>query len=221
VYFSIQPLATLFLFVIQNIIGIGGPILYKFKKINVIRFAMLAEVIVILSNMILSGPLSPVYLAYIELITATIFWVPEKPYRYFILSLSVSMPVILNLAGYTTYSNTILLVTELVLIIYLIVFWRSHQFLSTLIELLDKANLEIKNKKEQFEKLAQQLAKYLSPQVYDLIFLGDKEVKIETYYKDLTVLFSDIVGFTGRAETMEIGQLTTWLNNYLVSERKR
>jgi adenylate cyclase len=73
----------------------------------------------------------------------------------------------------------------------------------------------IKEKNLQLEGLAKKLAKYLSPQVYDSIFSGEREVKIETYRKTLTVFFSDIVGFTSKSESMEAEELSQWLNCYL------
>lgn len=74
---------------------------------------------------------------------------------------------------------------------------------------------QIKEKRAQLKKLASKLAKYLSPQVYDSIFRGEKDVKIETYKKHLTVFFSDIAGFTTKTENTEISELTQWLNTYL------
>lgn len=74
---------------------------------------------------------------------------------------------------------------------------------------------QIKEKRAELKKLAGKLAKYLSPQVYDSIFSGEKDVKIETYKKHLTVFFSDIAGFTTKTENTEISELTEWLNTYL------
>ncbi|MBT5471389.1 MAG: adenylate/guanylate cyclase domain-containing protein [Nitrospina sp.] len=99
---------------------------------------------------------------------------------------------------------------------------RREQANHDLEELLEKVEqkveertkeLQIKN--TQLENLSSKLAKYLSPQVYDLIFSGTKEVKIETYRKKLTVFFSDIVGFTELTDQMESEPLATLLNNYL------
>ncbi len=73
----------------------------------------------------------------------------------------------------------------------------------------------VQEKKEQLEALASKLAKYLSPQVYDSIFTGEREVRIETYRKHLTIFFSDIVGFTSKSEIMETRKLSRWLNTYL------
>ena len=80
---------------------------------------------------------------------------------------------------------------------------------------LNKVRKELKEQKLKIETLALKLSKYLSPQVYNSIFLGRQDVKIETYKKPLTVFFSDIVGFTSISENMEQDKLAGWLNNYL------
>jgi class 3 adenylate cyclase len=77
----------------------------------------------------------------------------------------------------------------------------------------DKKKIQEKN--TQLESLAKKLAKYLSPQVYDSIFLGKKDVKVETYRKKLTVFFSDIKGFTETTDNMESEALCNLLNEYL------
>jgi class 3 adenylate cyclase len=78
-----------------------------------------------------------------------------------------------------------------------------------------KTHLRLKFMREKLEQLAHKLGKYLSPNVYDSIFSGKRDVKIESYRKVLTVCFTDIVGFTSTAESMDHHHLTNWLNNYL------
>lgn len=75
--------------------------------------------------------------------------------------------------------------------------------------------LALKEKNEQLAQLSQSLSRYLSPQVYELIFSGQRDVKIESQRKKLTVFFSDIANFTSTAESMEPEDLTTVLNTYL------
>jgi class 3 adenylate cyclase len=65
------------------------------------------------------------------------------------------------------------------------------------------------------EQLSQQIAKYLSPQIYESIFTGKKEVKVSSHRRKLSVFFSDIVGFTETADQMESEDLTKLLNHYL------
>ena len=74
---------------------------------------------------------------------------------------------------------------------------------------------ELTDKSNSMENLSQQIAKYLSPQVYDSIFTGKKEVKVSSHRRKLTVFFSDIVGFTETADQMESEDLTKLLNHYL------
>ncbi len=80
---------------------------------------------------------------------------------------------------------------------------------------LRKSKQELEHKNEQLERLADKLSKYLSADVYQSIFTGNKDVKLETERKSLTVFFSDIVQFTESSEKMSHTELTNWLNNYL------
>ena len=79
---------------------------------------------------------------------------------------------------------------------------------------------ELAAKSLQLEQLSKQLAKYLSPQVYDSIFQGRQEVKIASSRKKLTVFFSDIANFTETADRLESEELTELLNHYLTEMSK-
>lgn len=92
---------------------------------------------------------------------------------------------------------------------------RNSQLFETYNNEIEQQRKLIKEKNEQLERLASKLAKYLSPQVYNSIFTGEREVKIETYRKTLTIFFSDIVGFTTKSENMKTDELSKWLNQYL------
>lgn len=74
---------------------------------------------------------------------------------------------------------------------------------------------ELTTKSNALEQLSKQLAKYLSPQVYDSIFSGRQEVKLVSQRKRLTVFFSDLVGFTETTERLESEDVTRLLNQYL------
>ena len=78
----------------------------------------------------------------------------------------------------------------------------------------ERSRNKIRKNKEHLEELSGKLSKYLSPQVYSQIFLGKKEVKLESYRKKLTVFFSDIVGFTHLTDNMESETLSYLLNSY-------
>jgi class 3 adenylate cyclase/GAF domain-containing protein len=74
---------------------------------------------------------------------------------------------------------------------------------------------DLTEKSTTLAALSSKLAKYLSPQVYDLIFSGAQDAKIVSKRKKLTVCFTDLVGFTEMTEKMESEDLTQLLNHYL------
>lgn len=74
---------------------------------------------------------------------------------------------------------------------------------------------ELAEKSRAMEQLSNQLAKYLSPQIYESIFSGRREVKVDSRRKKLSIFFSDIVGFTEAADRLESEDLTQLLNHYL------
>ncbi len=82
-------------------------------------------------------------------------------------------------------------------------------------EVIDQREGELAEKTSALEQLSNQLAKYLSPQVYDSIFSGKQEVRLISSRKKLTVFFSDIAGFTETADRLESEELTQILNHYL------
>jgi class 3 adenylate cyclase len=79
---------------------------------------------------------------------------------------------------------------------------------------------ELAEKSNTLEQLSNQLAKYLSPQVYDSIFSGKQEVKVASSRKKLTIFFSDIADFTGTTDSLESEELTNLLNHYLTEMSK-
>ena len=87
--------------------------------------------------------------------------------------------------------------------------------LHVLIQYVGEFRNEVKEEKEKAGRLARDLAKYLSPQVWKLIFDGQRNVRLETQRKKLTVFFSDIKGFTELSEELEAEALTDLLNTYL------
>jgi len=72
----------------------------------------------------------------------------------------------------------------------------------------------IQTQREQSIALSQKLSKYMSPQVWQTIFTGQRDVRLETQRKKLAVFFSDIQGFTELSEEMEPEALTDVLNHY-------
>ena len=82
-------------------------------------------------------------------------------------------------------------------------------------DVIDERESQLAEKTNALEQLSNQLAKYLSPQIYDSIFSGKQEVKVASKRKKLTVFFSDIEGFTETADRLESEELSHLLNHYL------
>ena len=79
----------------------------------------------------------------------------------------------------------------------------------------EDAKAEAQSKTQQMEDVSGQLAKYLSPQIYESIFSGKQNVEVKSYRKKITVFFSDIVTFTAISDKLESEELTALLNFYL------
>ena len=79
----------------------------------------------------------------------------------------------------------------------------------------EDAKAEAQSKTQQMEDVSGQLAKYLSPQIYESIFSGKQNVEVKSYRKKITVFFSDIVNFTVISDKLESEELTALLNFYL------
>ncbi|MCC1498347.1 HAMP domain-containing protein [Alcanivorax sp. 1008] len=75
--------------------------------------------------------------------------------------------------------------------------------------------VEEKSRSEMLQTLSNKLSKYLSPQIYQSIFKGEKDVTLGSSRKKLTIFFSDIVSFTDTTDRMESEDLTQLLNQYL------
>jgi adenylate cyclase len=85
---------------------------------------------------------------------------------------------------------------------------------------LKQREMELSVKTNALDQLSRQLAKYLSPQVYESIFTGQSEVKVASRRKKLTIFFSDLEGFTETTERLEPEDLTQLLNHYLTEMSK-
>lgn len=72
----------------------------------------------------------------------------------------------------------------------------------------------IEEKTRKLEALANRLAKYLSPQIYETIFTSDNDVLQSFSRKNLTIFFSDIVSFTDITDGMEPERLASVINTY-------
>src|SRR6516225_2480020 len=85
---------------------------------------------------------------------------------------------------------------------------------------LKKREEQLSIKTKALERLSSQLAKYLSPQVYESIFTGRSNVTVASRRKKLTIFFSDLEGFTETTERLESEDLTQLLNHYLTEMSK-
>lgn len=74
---------------------------------------------------------------------------------------------------------------------------------------------ELRQTNSILETVSHQLAKYISPQLYQSILSGEQDVTIDSKRKKLTIFFSDIVGFTEITDQLESEVLTGLLNEYL------
>jgi PAS domain S-box-containing protein len=84
----------------------------------------------------------------------------------------------------------------------------------------EEANQSAQKQNRMLETVSNQLAKYISPQLYQAIFSGAQKVEIESKRKKLTVFFSDIARFTEITEQLESEELTALLNQYLTEMSK-
>lgn len=85
---------------------------------------------------------------------------------------------------------------------------------------LTERTRELDEKNTMLESLSAKLSKYLSPQIYQSIFLGRKDVDLVTQRKMLTIFFSDIKDFTKTTENLKPEELTYMLNSYFTEMSK-
>jgi len=74
---------------------------------------------------------------------------------------------------------------------------------------------EMRQTNEILGTVSDQLAKYISPQLYQSIISGEHRVAIGSKRKKLTIFFSDIANFTEITDQLESEELTSLLNEYL------
>lgn len=76
-------------------------------------------------------------------------------------------------------------------------------------------HLALRRARRRLADLAEQLGRFLSPQVYASLFRGEREAIPGAARRELTVVFCDIVGFTQRSEQLDEAELSSWLNGFL------
>jgi len=87
--------------------------------------------------------------------------------------------------------------------------------LNKILKISDKVQDEVNRKNKLLEELSHKLSFYLSPQIYESIFLGKQDVSLKSSRKKLTIFFSDLVNFTQTTENLQPEVLSDILNSYL------
>ena len=89
-----------------------------------------------------------------------------------------------------------------------------------LIRLSDKSQKKLSVANSRLANFSTKLSKYFSPEVYNSLFTGELDVKVQTQRKLLTIFFSDLEGFTELTERLEPEVLTELLTHYLTEMSK-
>lgn len=92
--------------------------------------------------------------------------------------------------------------------------WQLRQEREAMIEEKLRDREIIDEKTIELQRVADRLAKYLSPQIYSSIFSGRSDVSDQPSRKNLTIFFSDIQGFTDISDSLEPERLLFLINTY-------
>ena len=93
--------------------------------------------------------------------------------------------------------------------------FRLKQKNDALIQKLEDTNNALDEKSKRLTAIAERLAKYLSPQVFENLFSEEGSESQKYNRKYLTVFFSDIEGFTKLSDRLEPEKLAEIINSYL------
>jgi class 3 adenylate cyclase len=77
-----------------------------------------------------------------------------------------------------------------------------------------RVNEQLEQSNNFLASISEKISHYLSPQIFKRIFSGERDVKIQTERKRLTIFFSDIKDFTATTERLQPEELTALLNEY-------
>lgn len=77
-----------------------------------------------------------------------------------------------------------------------------------------RAKNKILEQQDNAIQVSRKLVKYLPPQVWESVFSGKRDVRLQTHRKKLTIFFSDIKDFTETTDEMSPDALTEMLNTY-------
>ena len=81
-------------------------------------------------------------------------------------------------------------------------------------KLLGVVLTESDRQKRQIQEISNHLGKYVPPQIHEALLNRKYDTKITTKRRKLSIFFSDIVGFTPTAESLQPEDLTKYLNDY-------
>lgn len=77
-----------------------------------------------------------------------------------------------------------------------------------------RMNTALHDSNDFLATISRKLSHYLSAQIYESIFNGSMDVKIQTERKKLTIFFSDIKDFTELTEKLQPEEITALINEY-------
>ncbi|MBN2823823.1 MAG: hypothetical protein JXQ76_00750 [Campylobacterales bacterium] len=87
-------------------------------------------------------------------------------------------------------------------------------------ETIEVRTKELHESHDRLNSISQNLSKYISPQIKEMIFNQSSVTTIESKRKKLTVCFTDIKNFTSTTEKMEPEEITRVLNDYFQEMNK-
>ncbi|MBV8575330.1 MAG: DUF3365 domain-containing protein, partial [Acetobacteraceae bacterium] len=78
-----------------------------------------------------------------------------------------------------------------------------------------RLNRELEKRTRFLASISSKISRYISPQIFESIFNGERDASIHTQRKKLTIFFSDIEDFTGLTLSMQPEEIAALLNDYL------
>jgi adenylate cyclase len=120
--------------------------------------------------------------------------------------IAISQPIATNIGSFKFLILYFLLATA-VCVAFIALQKRQAAIIAAINRKLATAN-------EFLAAVSAKISHYLSPQIYKMIFSGERDVIIHTERKKLTIFFSDIKDFTATTERLQPEQITALLNEY-------
>ncbi len=120
--------------------------------------------------------------------------------------ISISQPIATNIQSFKFLILYFLLATA-ACVTFIVLQRRQAAIIAAINRKLAAAN-------EFLAAISAKISHYLSPQIYQSIFSGQRDVTIQTERKKLTIFFSDIKDFTATTERLQPEQITALLNEY-------